>query len=87
MRIRYYVGDKQIPWWVHELIDRHLIIKITSSPITDILIYKTGYFDTKKSYLYEGDFLEYDSKTGSVTIGYDDWSTALIGAKPNNLDN
>lgn len=87
MRTRYYVGDRKIPWWVQELIDRHLVLKIKSLSITDILIYQQGYFDNKKRYLYEGDFLEYNDKTGCVTIGFHDWSKALSGAKPNNFDN
>ena len=78
MKARYYIGDSKIPWWVKRLAHKGLIKKIReNSPTTYILTYKTSYFDTSKNYLYEGDFLELDSETGAVTIGHEDWDSAL----------
>ena len=78
MKIRYYVGDPIIPWWVEKLVDRGLITEVReNAAITFILTYKTTYNDSSKHYLYDGDFLELNEETGSVTIGLSDWDTAL----------
>ena len=78
MKIRYYVGDNIIPWWVKELVDRGLITEVReSAAITFILTYKTTYTDSGEHFLYDGDFLELNEETGSVTIGYADWDKAL----------
>lgn len=78
MKIRYYVGDPIIPWWVQKLIDRGLIINVRENvAVTFILTFKTSFNDTNENYLYDGDFLELNEETGSVTIGYEDWDRAL----------
>lgn len=78
MKIRYYVGDPIIPWWVEKLVDCGLITEVReSAAITFILTFKTTRTDPNKHYLYDGDFLELDEETGSVTIGYADWDKAL----------
>lgn len=78
MKARYYIGDPNIPWWVEKLAHKGLITTIReSAAVTFILIYKRTYNDTGKSYLYDGDYLELDEKTGAVTIGHSDWDTAL----------
>ena len=78
MKTRYYVGDNIIPWWVKELVDRGLITEVRESvAITFILTYKTTYDDSEEHFLYDGDFLELNEETGSVTIGYADWDKAL----------
>lgn len=48
-----------------------------SAAITFILTFKTTTSDAGKHYLYDGDFLELNEETGSVTIGYADWDKAL----------
>lgn len=48
-----------------------------SAAITFFLTYKTTKTDSKKHYLYDGDFLELNEETGSVTIGYAEWDRAL----------
>lgn len=78
MKIRYYVGDAIIPWWVEKLVDRGLITEVReNAAITFILTFKRSPTDTSQNYLYDGDFLELDEDTGSVTIGYAEWDTAL----------
>ncbi len=78
MKTRYYVGDPNIPWWVHKLVDCGLIVEVReSAAITFFLTYKTTFNDVKKYYLYDGDYLELDEETGAVTIGYEDWAKAL----------
>ena len=78
MKTRYYVGDNIIPWWVKKLVDCGLIVEVReSAAITFILTFKTTINDSSKHYLYDGDFLELNEETGSVTIGYADWDKAL----------
>lgn len=78
MTERYYVGDKNIPWWVRALKDKGLIIEILDeTPLSYVLVYKRTLIDTGKHYLFDGDFLEYNRNTGAVTIGYNDWDKAL----------
>ena len=78
MKIRYYVGDPIIPWWVRKLIDRGLILEVRgSAAVTFYLVFRESFTGTNKSYLYDGDFLELNEETGSVTIGYADWDRAL----------
>lgn len=78
MKYRYYVGDPDIPWWVEELIEKKLIIEVReNAAITFFLTFKHGFDDTRLHYLYDGDFLELNEDTGAVTIGYNDWDTAL----------
>lgn len=78
MKTRYYVGDPNIPWWVKRLVDCGLISEVReSAAITFILTYFTAKNDTTERYLYDGDFLELNEETGSVTIGYEDWDKAL----------
>ena len=78
MKTRYYVGDTSIPWWVQELVHQGLITEVRgSAAITFILTYKTTYQDAGEHFLYDGDFLELNEETGSVTIGYADWDKAL----------
>jgi hypothetical protein len=78
MKTRYYVGDNIIPWWVEKLIDCGLITQVRgSAAITFFLVFKHTYTDSKEHYLYDGDFLELNEETGSVTIGYADWDSAL----------
>jgi hypothetical protein len=43
-----------------------------SAAITFILTFKTNTSDPNEHYLYDGDFLELNEETGSVTIGYAD---------------
>ena len=78
MKTKYYVGDPNIPWWVEKLIDCGLIFEVReNAAITFFLTYRTTFTDTKKYYLYNGDYLELDEETGAVTIGYEDWAKAL----------
>jgi len=78
MKTRYYVGDNIIPWWVSKLSNCGLITEIRgSAAVTFFLVFKHTPFDGKDHYLYEGDFLELNEETGSVTIGYADWDKAL----------
>lgn len=80
MKTRYYVGDNIIPWWVEKLVDCGLITEVRgSAAVTFFLVFKHTHSDTKDHYLYEGDFLELNEETGSVTIGYADWDKALSG--------
>lgn len=48
-----------------------------SAAVTFILSFKTTTNDTSEHYLYDGDFLELNEETGSVTIGYEAWDKAL----------
>ena len=83
--MRYYVGDKNIPWWIQVLKDEGLILNIKEDFITATkdfpqlsgLIYKDALLDTNKHYLYNGDYLELNEKTGAVTIGRTDWENML----------
>lgn len=78
MKTRYYVGDNIIPWWVKKLVDCGLITEVReSAAITFILTFKTTTSDASEHYLYDGDFLELNEETGSVTIGYEAWDKAL----------
>ena len=78
MKIKYYVGDPNIPWWVNKLVDCGLIDEVReNAAITFFLTYKTTFTDTEKYYLYDGDYLELDEETGAVTIGLADWARAL----------
>lgn len=77
MKKRFYIGDKERPWWIDRLLDIGFIVSIEPSSITDILTYKRTKLDSKKNYLYDGDFLEYDTDTGSVTIGHKEWDSIL----------
>lgn len=78
MKIRYYVGDPDIPWWVKKLINCGLIIEVReNAAITFFLTYKISANDAHIHYLYDGDYLELNEETGAVTIGYADWETAL----------
>lgn len=76
--MRYYVGDKNIPWWIHVLKEEGLILDIKKDfPETSVLTYKNTPFDTNKHYLYDGDYLELNEKTGAITIGIVDWENML----------
>ena len=78
MKTKYFIGDSSIPWWVKKLVDCGLIIEVReSAAITFILTFKTTADDTNEYYLYNGDFLELNEETGSVTIGHNDWDKAL----------
>lgn len=78
MKIRYYVGDPIIPWWVERLVDCGLIMHVRENAgITYVLCFKKTITDTQRHYLYDGDFLELNEDTGSVTIGYHEWDKAL----------
>ena len=56
-----------------KLVDCGLIVEVReSAAITFILTFKTTINDSSKHYLYDGDFLELNEETGSVTIGYAD---------------
>lgn len=78
MKYRYYIGDPDIPWWVEELVKEKLIVEVReNAAVTFFLTYRQSKTDPKIYYLYEGDFIELNEETGSVTIGYEDWDTAL----------
>lgn len=78
MKTRYYIGDPIIPWWVQRLVDCGLIIEVReNAAITFFLTYRNSLTDSEEHYLYDGDFLELNEDTGSVTIGYEDWDRAL----------
>lgn len=52
--------------------DRGLITSVReSAAVTFVLSYKITPTDTNVHYLYDGDFLELNEETGSVTIGYE----------------
>lgn len=75
---RYYVGDKNVPWWVELLQESGLIIELMEvTPVTYILTFKDTYAGTRKEYLYDGDFLQFDDATWSVTIGKGDFHRAV----------
>lgn len=58
--------------------DRGLITSVReSAAVTFVLSYKITPTDTSVHYLYDGDFLELNEETGSVTIGYESWDKAL----------
>ena len=78
MKTRYYVGDNIIPWWVSKLVNCGLITEARgSAAVTSFLTFRHTRLDSKDHYLYDGDFLELNEETGSVTIGYADWDKAL----------
>lgn len=78
MKTRYYVGDKNIPWWVEKLVDSGLITSVRENiGVAFVLTFKPTKTSTYKNYLYDGDYLELDEETGAVTIGLEEWSKAL----------
>ena len=84
---RWFVGDKDRPWWVEQLYQQGLITKFGTTTITDFIIFKRSDTDMSNNYLYEGDFLQIDDKTGVVTVGYNWLSRAIsIADKPKGQD-